>query len=111
MTYLVCTSKKHHTVAHMLAPDGQHALCTARPGEKTWPRVGGHVAGGEWIIGEDAGDRLVCKRCERKEKRPLKVATRAERKRAEELEQLRVWNEAARQANPDLTLDNGGELG
>jgi len=109
--YLISTSKKHYTVAHMLAHDGMHALCTAKPGEKTWPKAGGQVEGGEWCLSEDVGDRLVCKRCERKEKRPLKVATRAERKRAEELEQLRVWNEAARQAKPDLTLDNGGELG
>ena len=99
MTYLVCTSKKHHTVAHMLAPDGQHALCTARPGEKTWPRVGGHVAGGEWSISDDVGDRQVCDRCKRKAnpKRPPKVATRAERKRAEDAERLRKWNEDAKQ--------------
>jgi len=30
--YLISTSKKHYTVAHLLAPDGQHALCTFKAG-------------------------------------------------------------------------------
>jgi hypothetical protein len=96
--YLISTSKKHYTVAHLLAPDGQHALCTAKPGEKTWPYAGAQFVGGKWMISEDVGDRLVCSACKRKAnpKRPQPVATRAERKRAEELERLRKWNEDAK---------------
>ena len=76
--YLISTSKKHYTVAHLLAPDGQHALCTFKAGEKTWPYAGGQVAGGKWVLSEDSEDRMVCSRCKRKAnpKRPAKVATR-----------------------------------
>jgi len=107
--YLISTSHKHYTVAHMLAPDGQHALCTAKPGEKTWPKAGGQVAGGEWAISELRGDMLVCDNCKRKanpKPAPPKVATRAERKRAEDAERLRKWNEAAK-----LAIDKAGEVG
>lgn len=85
--YLISTCKKHHTVVHLVAQDGEHSLCTYVPNEKTWPRAGGEIVGGKWVLSEDTQGRDVCLACRRRQKKESdpKVETRKVDKRTTKL--------------------------
>ena len=91
-TYLISTCRKHYTVAHLLAQDSIHALCTYKPGEKTWPRVDGEVAGGKWILSDERGDRLVCSYCKSRQRQQNEPpAPKTNKRLAREIERWRKF--------------------
>lgn len=96
MRYLIpVTRQRHHSVvSHILADDGQTALCVVSMNKRVraWPRVSEN----DWMIADEPTDGYVCLRCRQANRKmespPASKSPKKNNRAEQDLEKLARWN-------------------